>query len=52
MDEQTVQELVSILREIVGQQAPNRWGYDAACVALDDDWRTRARVVLAKAEGR
>ena len=52
MNEQTVRELVSVLREIVGQQAPNRWGYDAAGIALDDDWRTRAQAVLAKAEGR
>jgi hypothetical protein len=42
-------DLLAALREIVGQDAPNRWGYDCASIALDDDWRTRARAALAKA---
>ena len=42
-------ELAEILREIVGQEQPNRFGYDAAAVALDDDWRQRARAILLKA---
>jgi len=40
-------ELRALLAEIVGQAQPNRWGYDAACVALDDNWRARARAALA-----
>jgi hypothetical protein len=43
-------ELVAVLREIVGQAKPNRWGYDAADVALRDDWRQRARAVLARVD--
>lgn len=39
-----------VLREIVGQKHPNRWGYDAACVAMDDDWRARARRALDSLE--
>lgn len=34
------------LREIVGQEKPNTWGYDAAHIALQDDWRERARKAL------
>lgn len=45
-------ELVDILREIIGQEKPNRYGYDAGAVALNDDWRKRARQVLAKATGQ
>ena len=41
-------DLIGVLREIVGQKEPNRWGYDAAHVALNDDWRGRARDVLAR----
>ena len=43
-------ELLAILREIVGQDQPNRWGYDAAGVALSDNWRRRAREAIVKAE--
>lgn len=43
-----VPELVAALREIVGQENPNRWGYDAAEIALDAGWRERARAALAK----
>jgi hypothetical protein len=44
--------LVSVLREIIGQENPNQWGYDAARVALDDDWRARARAAYARATGQ
>ena len=40
------------LKAIVGQQPPNRWGYDSAGIALDDEWRAQARTALAQAEGR
>ncbi len=46
---ETNQELVEVLREIVGQPKTNRWGYDAAAVALDDGWRELARAALAAA---
>ena len=39
------------LKAIVGQQTPNRWGYDAAEIALNDEWRAQARAALAQAEG-
>ena len=39
------------LKAIVGQQPPNRWGYDSAEIALDDEWRAQARTALAQAEG-
>ena len=39
------------LKAIVGQQTPNRWGYDAAGIALSDEWRAQARAALAQAEG-
>lgn len=42
-------EMLAALREIVGQDRPNRWGYDAATVAMDDGWRERARAALARA---
>lgn len=45
-----VQDMMAVLREVVGQEKPNRWGYDAAAVALNDDWRARAREALAQAE--
>lgn len=45
-------ELLAALVEIVGQENPNRWGYDAARKALDDDWRDRARAAIAKATGK
>lgn len=45
-------ELVAVLREIIGQENPNRWGYDSASVALDDDWRGRARAAYARATGQ
>lgn len=44
-------DLLAVLTEIVGQQNPNRYGYDAAHKAMDDDWRTRARAAIAKATG-
>jgi len=40
------------LKAIVGQQPPNRWGYDSADIALDDEWRAQARAALAQAEGK
>lgn len=40
------------LKAIVGQQRPNRWGYDSAEIALDDEWRDQARAALAQAEGK
>lgn len=42
-------KLLAALKEIVGQDKPNRYGYDAAGVALDDDWRARARAALSLA---
>ena len=45
-------ELVLVLREIIGQENPNRWGYDSARVALEDDWRARARAAYARATGQ
>lgn len=42
-------DLVAVLNTIVGQEPPNRWGYDAAGVALDNTWRARARELLQKA---
>lgn len=47
----TYSELRAILAEIVGQEKPNRYGYDAASVALDDGWRGRARELLARTGG-
>lgn len=44
-------DLLAALVEIVGQENPNRWGYDAAHKALDDDWRAQARAAIAKATG-
>ncbi len=44
-------EMLAVLEQIVGQEKPNRCGYDAASVALDDAWRERARAVLVKAKG-
>lgn len=44
-------DLLAMLVEIVGQENPNRWGYDAAHKALDDDWRAQARAAIAKATG-
>jgi hypothetical protein len=44
-------DLVAVLDEIVGQTNPNRYGYDAGCKALDDDWRARARAALRSAKG-
>ncbi len=35
-----------ILFEIVGQDKPNRYGYDAAGIAMNDDWRARARASI------
>lgn len=49
--DKTREELVEVLHEIVGQETPNRWGYDAARVALEDDWRLRARAAYARARG-
>jgi hypothetical protein len=43
-----INELAAVLAEIVGQENPNRWGYDAAHVALNDEWRARARAALAR----
>ena len=45
--EQQREDLYKVLAEIVGQEKPNDYGYDAACVALDNSWRVRARAVLA-----
>lgn len=44
--------LLALLQEIVGQPTPNSWGYDAAAVALNDDWRARARAALAAATAK
>lgn len=44
-------ELLAVLVEIVGQPNPNRYGYDAAHKAMDDDWRARARAAIAKTTG-
>ncbi len=40
------------LKAIAGQQSPNRWGYDSAEIALDDEWRAQARAAIAQAEGK
>ncbi len=40
------------LKAIVGQQTPNRWGYDAAEIALSDEWRAQARAALSQAEAK
>ena len=40
------------LKAIVGQQRPNRWGYDSAEIALNDEWRAQARAAIAQAEGK
>jgi exo-beta-1,3-glucanase (GH17 family) len=40
-----------VLIELVGQEKPNRWGYDVAHKAFDDDWRARARAAVARAIG-
>ena len=42
-------DLLAVLAEIVGQETPNKWGYDAAGVAMNDAWRERARAALARA---
>ena len=42
-----VERLRAVLVRIVGQPEPNRWGYDAAGVALDDEWRKDALKALA-----
>lgn len=43
------QELIDALATIVGQEKPNKWGYDSASVALNDDWRNNARALLMRA---
>lgn len=43
--------MYAALKAIVGQQPPNRWGYDSAEIALDDEWRAQARTALAQADG-
>lgn len=40
------------LKAIAGQQSPNRWGYDSAEIALDDEWRAQARAAIAQAVGK
>jgi hypothetical protein len=42
-------QLIAVLAEIVGQEKPNPYGYDAAHKAMDDDWRARARAALREA---
>jgi len=42
--------LVKALRALVGN-GNNRWGYDVAANALNDDIRNEARAALAEAEG-
>jgi hypothetical protein len=42
-------ELLEVLQEIVGQDRPNTYGYDAACIALEDSWRKKARAAIKKA---
>lgn len=37
----------AVLAKIVGQEKPNKYGYDAAHVALGDEWREDARQLLA-----
>lgn len=37
----------AVLAQIVGQEKPNKYGYDACGVALQDDWREEARQLLA-----
>jgi hypothetical protein len=44
----SAEEMRQVLAEIVGQEKPNRWGYDAGAVALDAIWRTRARAALQR----
>lgn len=43
--------LAAVLDKIVGQKHPNKWGYDAASVAMDDEWRAEARATLNKVRG-
>ena len=43
-------ELLAALEEIVGQKSPNKYGYDAAEVALNDAWRNKARAAIVKAK--
>lgn len=43
-------EMRKVLEEIVGQEKPNKYGYDAASMAMDNEWRKRARKALAKAK--
>lgn len=56
--ERTVQRTISklleqrnrteaVLAQIVGQEKPNMYGYDAAGVAFQDAWREEARQLLA-----
>ena len=42
-------DLLEALQEIAGQSTPNRWGYDAGIVALNDEWRAKAREAIRKA---
>ena len=44
-------DLLAALKDIVGQETPNKWGYDAAYVAMDEAWRARARAAIAKFTG-
>ncbi len=46
----SVAEMIEVLKEIVGQEKPNKYGYDAAEVALKDEWRDKARAVLKTAQ--
>lgn len=45
-DRRKVTDVEIALRVIVGQENPNRWGYDCASIALNDEWRRRARRAL------
>lgn len=44
-------ECINALRAIVGPDPGNRWGYDAAGNALNDEIRNAARAALAKVGG-
>lgn len=43
--------LVSTLGQIVGQERQDQYGYIAASVAMDNDWRNRARDLYKEATG-
>lgn len=43
------QELIDTLGAVVGQDHPNKWGYDAAGIAMNDEWRNKARALWIQA---